>query len=184
MSEAPVDVHVSDTNVFSAQCSLPDFEKAVKSAASVSEFDGDQFLLLQPECRTAQDVDRVLHDHLSARLANICRGMVKRPNLVKFSVTSVDFLSKASWVHLYPVILSSYMHRDREYRVQIDGHTRHVHVDVPWTVRLSRKLRRPFSVRTRRLVLRISEAVFWFIAIVLGVSYLAVGFWLLTGRMS
>ena len=35
VSEAPVDVHVSDTNVFSAQCSLPDFEKAVKSAASV-----------------------------------------------------------------------------------------------------------------------------------------------------
>ncbi len=146
VSEAPVDLNASDTKVQSARCGLPDFEKAAENAANVSEFDGDQLLLLQPQCRTAQDVDGALYDHMIARLDRQGPSMVNRTNLVKFSATSVDVITKASWVHLYPVIQSSYRHRDSEYSVQIDGHTRHVHVDVPWTVRLNRRLRRLAAV--------------------------------------
>lgn len=146
VSEAPVDLNASDTKVYSAQCGLPDFEKATENAANVSEFDGDRFLLLQPQCRTAQDVDGALFDHMIAQLDSQGPRMVKRANLVGFRATDVDVLTKTSWIHLYPVIQSSYRHRDSEYSVQIDGHTRHVHVDVPWTVRLNRNLRRLAAV--------------------------------------
>lgn len=87
------------------------------------------------------------------------------------TVNHVRYGRRTYAIHLYPLFVNSYEYGRGTYGVQVDGHSGHVWVGAP------------FSVRTSRLVLRISEAVFWFIAIVLGVSYLALGFWLLTGRM-
>ena len=146
VSEIPVDLDACDTGIYSPQCGLPDLAKAAENATRISEFDGDHFFLLRPECRTTQEVEGALYDHMVARLDSQGPSIVNRSDLVEFKATDVDVLTKTAWVHLYPIIVSSYKHRNREYSVQIDGHTRHVHVDVPWTVGLNKRLRRLATV--------------------------------------
>ena len=86
-------------------------------------------------------------------------------------LNDVKYRTRTYTIHLYPLFVNSYEYGRGTYGIQVDGHSGHVWVAAP------------FSVRTKRLLWRIAEAVFWFLAIVLGASYLALVFWFLTGRM-
>ena len=150
---------------FTLRCDEPDILAALAQRVPLSN--GGEVAVVGAKWKDNDDVAWVAH---KATMNALCEKVEKRKVGVRdVRVSQIEYSEREYSIHLYPVFINSYGYGRGTYGVQVDGHSGHVWVGAP------------LSVRAKRWLLRVSEAVFWFLAIVLGVSYFTVGFRLVTG---
>lgn len=123
------------------RCGEPDLATATENANRLNE-NPDISVVRAATC-TADDVASRLHEIVSevalqrAGAEAALRGRVK-----SVEISAIDYGEHARWVHLYPMWLSRCRYRRRVLAVEVDAHTGRVYVEVPFTVRLKRFVRR------------------------------------------